>query len=261
MSDPVMEDHSMNDKKHPELGKSDVIKRLPKVCGDETAAVEFFERQRWGNSPVCPHCQSPNVYKMAGRAGGRNKRYLWRCRACAEQYTVRTGAIYEDSKLPLRLWAYGFWRVCASKKGVSTREIERNCQITYKSALFLMHRIRFALTEAPASAPKLGNTSGICEVDETFVGGRPRPGDPRTVLPGYRKNSNKVPVVALVERGGKVRTKVVPNVTQENVGHFLFDNIEKGTIVNTDQSVIYHTILYPITKHLGGRHGIRCELR
>jgi len=60
----------------------------------------------------------------------------------------------------------------------------------------------------------------------------------------------------LVERGGKVRTKVVPNVTQENVGHFLFDNIEKGTIVNTDQSAIYHTILYPITKHLGGRHDI-----
>src|SRR5947207_14101795 len=68
------------------------------------------------------------VYKMAGRTGARNKRYLWRCRACGEQYTVRTGAIYEDSKLPLRHWAYGFWRVCASKKGVSAREIERNCQ-------------------------------------------------------------------------------------------------------------------------------------
>ena len=114
----------MNEQKHPELGKSDLIKRLPKVCGDETAAVEFFERQRWGNSPVCLHCQNTNVYKMTGRAGGRNKRYLWRCRACGEQYTVRTGTIYEDSKLPLRHWAYGFWRVCASKKGVSAREIE-----------------------------------------------------------------------------------------------------------------------------------------
>ena len=91
-------------------------------------------------------------------------------------------------------------------------------------------------------------------MDETFVGGKPRPGDPRTVLPGYRKNSNKVPVVAVVERGGHVRTKVVPNVTQNNVGHFLFENIENGTIVNTDQSPVYHTILYPITKRLGGRH-------
>lgn len=96
MSNPVMENNSMNDKKHPELAKSDVIQHLPKACGDETAAVEF----------------------------------------------------------------------------------------TYKSALFLMHRIRFALTEDKASAPKLGNTSGICEVDETYVGGKPRPGDPRTRLPG-----------------------------------------------------------------------------
>ena len=254
MSDPVMEDGSMNDNKHPELAKSDIIKHLPKACGDEKAAVEFFERQRWGNSPVCPHCQSANVYKLTCRTGGRNKRFLWRCRACGKQYTVRKGAIYEDSKLPLRHWAYGFWRVCASKKGVSAREIERNCQITHKSALFLMHRIRFALTEDQANRQKLGNTSGICEVDETFVGGKPRSGDPRTVLPGYRKNSNKVPVVAVLERSGHVRTKVVPQVTQNNVGHFLLENIENGTIVNTDQSPVYHTILYPITKHLGGRH-------
>jgi transposase-like protein len=83
-----MEDRSMNDKKHPELAKSNIIKHLPRACGDEKAAVEFFERQRWGNSPVCPHCQSANVYKMASRTGARNKRYLWRCRACGEQYTV-----------------------------------------------------------------------------------------------------------------------------------------------------------------------------
>jgi len=125
----------MNDGKHPELAKSDVFKHLPKACSDKTAAVEFFERQRWGNSPACLHCWSSNVYKMKGRAGVRNKRYLWRCRARGEHYTVRTGTIYEDSRLPLRHWAYGFWRFCASKKGVSARKIERNCQITYKSAL------------------------------------------------------------------------------------------------------------------------------
>lgn len=119
-----------------------------------------------------------------------------------------------------------------------------------------MHRICFALDWSPRERAQARQYFRHCGVDEPFVGGRPRPGAPRTVLPGYRKNSNKVPVVALVERGGKVRTKVVANVTQENVGHFLFDNIEKGTIVNTDQSVIYHTILHPITKHLGERHDI-----
>lgn len=76
------------------------------------------------------------------------------------------------------------------------------------------------------------------------------------MLPGYRKNSNKIPVVAVLERSGHVRTKVVPNVTQNNVGRFLLENIETGTIVNPDQSPVYHTILYPITKPLGGRHDI-----
>ena len=114
--------------------------------------------------------------------------------------------IYEDSKLPLRHWAYGFWRVCASKKGVSAREIERNCQITHKSALSMTpDSLRADGRPCDENRLKLGNTSGICEVDETFVGGKPRPGDSRTVLPGYRKNSNKVPVVAVVERGGDVR--------------------------------------------------------
>ena len=64
-----MDNRSMNEK-HPELGKSDIVKHLPKACGDEKAAVEFFERQRWGNSPVCLHCQCANVSKMTGRDGG-----------------------------------------------------------------------------------------------------------------------------------------------------------------------------------------------
>lgn len=246
----------MNTKQRPELEKSKVVAALPEACGNEDAAVEFFEWQRWGDSPCCPHCQSKDVYKMTGRDGKRNARYLWRCRGCAEQYTVRIKTIYEETRLPLRHWAYAFWRACSSKKGVSALEIQRHCQISYKSALFLMHRIRFALTEDTASAPKLGGNTGVVEADETYVGGKPRPGDKRTELSGYRKNSNKIPVVAMLERGGKVRTKVVPNVTQKNLYRFLEENIARGTIVNTDQSPIYHSILYPIIKYPGGRHDI-----
>lgn len=110
------ENPSRNGNNQPEVAKSVVIKHLPKAYGDETAAVEFFERQRWGNSPVCSQCQSPNVYKLTGRTGARNKRHLWRCRACGEQNTVRTGAIFQDPKLPLRHWDYGVWRICANKK-------------------------------------------------------------------------------------------------------------------------------------------------
>ena len=241
----------------PELAKSEIVKCMPKVCSDETAAVEFFELQRWGDSPCCPHCQSKDVYKMTDRDGCRSKRFLWRCRACGEQYTVRIGTIYEETRLPLRHWAYAFWRAATSKKGVSALEIQRQCQITYKSALFLMHRIRFALKENDTpETPKLGGDKTV-EVDETYCGGKPIPGrDKRIRGTGYRKDSNKTPVVAMVERGGSVRAKVVPNVNQKNLRQFLAGNIQRGSVVNTDQSSVYHSILYPIIKWPGGKHEI-----
>jgi len=250
----------MKEKQHPELEKSELIKGMPAVCGNESAAVEFFEEQRWGGSPVCPHCGDKDVYQMKGRDGARNARFLWRCRKCGEQYTVRTGAVYEDSKLPLRHWAFAFWRACSSKKGCSAREIERQCSISYKSALFLMHRVRFALTEDTTNAPKQGGDK-VVEVDETYVGGKPRPtafgAKPEAkATTGYRLGSKKIPVVAMVERGGKVRTKVVAKVTQKNLSQFLAENIQVGSIVNTDQFGMYRSILWPIIRVEGGRHDV-----
>src|SRR6266487_2320287 len=85
------------------LAKSEVVEELPAACADETAAVEFFEKQRWGDSPCCPHCKDKNVYQMRDRDGTRNQRYLWRCRACGEQYTVRIGTVYEETDCLLEI--------------------------------------------------------------------------------------------------------------------------------------------------------------
>ena len=244
----------------PELAKSEIVKGMPQVCGNELLAVEFFETQRWGNAPRCPHCKGADVYKMTDKNGGRNKRYLWRCRDCAEQYTVRIGTVYEESRLPLRHWAYAFWRACSSKKCVSALEIQRQCQISYKSALFLMHRIRFALKENETpETPKLGGGNlPAVEVDETYVGGKPTPllRSKQVAGKGYRKDSNKIPVVAAIERGSIVRTKVVPQVTAKNLSQFLEDNISKGATVNTDQAKLYPSVLFPIVKWRGGKHEI-----
>jgi transposase-like protein len=133
------------------------------ACQNELCAVEFLERQRWGDSPVCIHCGSVAVYKMTSAEGGRNKRFLWRCRDCKEQYTVRVGTVYEESRIELRHWCYAFWHASTSKKGVAALEISRQCQISYKSALFLMNRIRFATAPDQTTAPKM---EGIVEVDE-----------------------------------------------------------------------------------------------
>src|SRR5271170_369652 len=152
------------------LSKSEIVAEIPLACSDELAAVEFFENQRWGNTPCCVKCGSVSVYQMKdAKTGERNKRFLWRCRDCAEQFTVRIGTVYEDSRLPLRHWAYAFWRASTSKKGVSALEIKRQCQISYKSALFLMNRIRCAMEENPTDG---GKFTGTVEVDETYVGGK-----------------------------------------------------------------------------------------
>lgn len=93
------------------MAKSEIIKDLPLACSDEKAAVEFFEKQLWQGKPHCPHCQSESVYQMMdAKTGGRSERFLWRCHSCQKQFTVRVGTVLEESRLPLRYWAYAFWR-------------------------------------------------------------------------------------------------------------------------------------------------------
>lgn len=123
--------------------KSALLARIPKACSDELAAVEFMEEQRWGDSPCCPRCGDTEVSQMKAKDGSRNARFLWRCYGCKKQFTVRVGTIMEDSPIPVRHWCLAFYRAAASKKGISALQIQGEAALTYKSALFLMHRIRW----------------------------------------------------------------------------------------------------------------------
>jgi transposase-like protein len=238
----------MNKKRH-NLSKSTVIEDIPLACSDETAAVEFFEFQRWGDTPCCVKCGSVDVYQMKDAATGeRNKRFLWRCRDCKEQYTVRIGTVYEESRLPMKHWAYAFWRGATSKKGVSALEIKRHCQISYKSALFLMNRIRFAMSPDP-NEPKL---NGIVECDETYVGGKPRKGDGKTHKKG--RGTSKTPVFAAVARDGKIRRRVVANVTGETLRAAIREDVHPDSYIITDEHLGYRGI----GEHFeGGHHTVR----
>ena len=216
-----------------QLSDSDVIGNIPLACSDELAAVEFFEEQRWGNTPCCVHCGSVDVYKMTdAKTGQRSKRYLWRCRDCKQQQTVRIGTVYEESRIELRHWCYAFWRASTSKKGVSALEIKRHCQISYKSALFLMNRIRFAM--APdGTEPKL---SGTVECDETYIGAR---------KPRYKgisksgRGTSKIPVFVAVERQGKIRRRVVADVTGRTIKGAIREEVDRQAHLMTDEYIAY----------------------
>ena len=169
------------------------------------------------------------------RQDSGNKRYLWRCRDCKEQYTVRIGTVYEESRIPLRHWAYAFWRASTSKKGVAALEIQRHCQISYKSALFLMNRIRFAMAPDFSIAPKL---TGTIECDETYVGGKPR-------FKGLSKpgrGTRKTPVFAAVQRQGQIRRRVVADVTGETLEAAMREVIDPQARLITDDFAAYRGI-------------------
>lgn len=128
------------------LPKSPLLEALRAATHDEALAVAFIEANRWGDSPACPRCGSFAVYQMKdARTGARNADFRWRCKDCKRMFTVRTGCVFEESRLPLRVWCYAFWSASSSKKGVSALQISRECKISYKSALALMHRIRYSL--------------------------------------------------------------------------------------------------------------------
>jgi len=208
---------------------------------DEAKAVAFFEARRWGDSPACPRCGSVAVYQMKdATTGTRNKDYRWRCKDCKRMYSVRTGTVFEETRLPMRVWAHAYWRACASKKGVSALQIKRETGITYQSALFLMHRVRWAMTDAPETRPKL---TGTVEADETYVGGKPR-----NRLAGKRgRGTTKAPVFAVVQRKGAVRAWPIANITGKTLGAALRETVAPEARLITDE--------YPAYKKMGATFG------
>jgi len=227
--------------------KSEIVAQLPRACSDETAAVEFIEARRgWDKLPACPRCGDTAVYQMRDReTGERNRRFLWLCKGCKRQYTARTETVFEDSRIPLKHWCYAFWRCATSKKGASALEVKRHTGLSYKSALFLLHRVRWAMQEEGHEDGSPLN--GTVEADETYVGGRPRHRS-RANIKG--RGTDKPCVLALVERGGRVKTKIIPTVNAANVQSFIRENVARDSRIMTDEYAAY----MGIGRHFEGGH-------
>jgi transposase-like protein len=203
---------------------------LSKECADEDKARELFERLRWPHGAVCPHCKNDGnaktISKLTPKAGSKTpaRKGVYFCGACRKQFTVTIGTVFEGSHIPISKWLMALFIIGSSKKAISSHQIHRMLKITYKSAWFMTHSIRFALGNDNSKL------SGVVEVDETYVGGR---GDRR------KRFSRQTPVIALIEQGGNVRTRVVPSVTSKNLGEALNDCVEKSAVLCTDEHVGY----------------------
>lgn len=242
--------------KKPQLEQSETVDALPLACVDENAARALIEHDRWGDCPCCPHCGDTKVYRMAGSAA--EKRGLWRCHGCKKQFTVRVGSIFEDSKSPLRIWCRAMWEATSCKAGISALELSRKVQVSYKSALFMMHRIRHAMNPGP-DTPKL---SGTVEADETYVGGKPRyRGSVENPINKRGRGTTKQPVAAVLARGGDVRVRVIPVVNSHNLREMLRDHVDTSSRVMTDKESGYRGTDREFASHETVDHGRREYVR
>jgi len=146
-------------------------------------------------------------------------------------FTVRTGTVLEETRLPVRVWVYAIWKACSSKKGISALQLSREMEITHKSALFVLRRIRHGL----GNDEWRRKLKGTVEVDETYVGGKPRyKGESKR-----GRGTKKTPVVGMVERGGEVRFKMMERLTAAELQTVIANNVELSSRVMTDELPTY----------------------
>lgn len=231
------------------------LKTIAQNFSDEDSARELFEQMRWPDGVTCPHCNAEGAYKLTPKAGSKSpvRKGVWKCKACRKQFTVKVGTIFEDSHIGLSTWLQAIHLICSSKKGMSAHQLHRMLGVTYKSAWFMAHRIRYGMSQEPL-ASKL---NGVVECDETYIGGKAKnmhAKDRAKKIQG-RGAVNKIPVCSLVERQGRVRSTHVPNVTGENLRAVLSENVEPTAHIMTDEFTSYSGVGLEFAKHETVNHG------
>src|SRR5580704_1479731 len=171
---------------------------------DEQVCIDTVARMRWPNGPECPACGHKDHYYLKTQ-----KR--WKCKECYKQFTVKLGTVFEDSPISLTKWLPALWMLCNCRNGISSYELHRALGVSQKAAWFMLQRLRLALQDG--SVVKIGGSGTEVEVDETFIGGKARNmHKSRRIKTKVREgNWGKTVVMGMLERGGHVKAKVVPN--------------------------------------------------
>ncbi len=223
------------------------LSQLSKLTEDK--ARELLEEIRWGGTPKCPHCTTDKgAYKLLENKDKKVRAGLYSCKGCAKQFSVTVGTVMEQSHIPIRIWLMAFAIMCTSKKGVSALQLQRQLGLgSYRTAWHMCHRVRHAMSQDPLK----GMLSGAVEVDETYIGGKPRNQKGTSHI---GRGTKKAAVVALVERGGRVRAKHIPNVTGKTLKGAIRENVDPSSTIYTDDLYTYRGIGQEFA---GGHHTVK----
>ena len=204
----------------------------------EQKCIEHLAKVRWNGEPTCPHC----VSKRVGELKGKSKRY--KCYGCRKKFSVRVGTIFQDSKLPLRKWFIAIFIFSAHKRGISSHQLARDLSITQKTAWFVLHRIReiYRADDGVNYIKKFRATEPV-EIDEAYLGGKikNKHGEAKNRAKNNPYN-NKVPVIGIIQRGGKVYTLPVDALSTRKVRTIIQSKVSTQATIYTDSSNLYNNV-------------------
>jgi transposase-like protein len=221
----------------------EVMKRF----NTEEKCIKHYEQIRFPDGIFCIRCDSARVFQFQGKGKTDKVRYLYECVDCRYQFSVTTGTIFHDSHLPLTKWFLAIYMICSAKKGISAKQLQRELDTSYKTAWYMAHRIRLAMSQDDSFCEQF---SGVCEVDETYVGGK---GKGRR----GRGSETKIPVVGIKEKtSGKIRLKSVHNVKAATLAEFIRLHAEAGSEIHTDQWNGYNWLGYSEFVHKRVNHSL-----
>ena len=221
------------------------LKELLAHLKDESVCRQYMEQMRWNGNPICPHCGHGQPYRLKD-----GKTFRCRAKTCKRDFSVTVGTVFENSKVLLSTWIAATWLLSAHKKGISSLQLSRDLGITQKTAWFVLHRLRLIMGD-----PEPEKLDNIVEVDETYVGGTFA-----NMSRGRRKKwqqsgkDNKVPVMGLLERGGKARLTVIGGKTFKEV---VREHVDKSAVLVTDTHLSYSGLNQEYAAHEAVNHSIQ----